>query len=183
MKWGQDAKPSKADQPRKLRGGERPGHSHEQLVITVLLIYMALLGVVGFGAWVYKTHVAADSNLGTAGELFFIMAGLSLVATGLWLFFDLRTPILLVNGASAVAMLVLALDAPVFVAMLVTSLFGVYAGLDRLDLHPKDRWTCVVLALVIGLALGQLGLALFIPVAIAAGIVPEFDFGRQAEGE
>src|SRR5512142_721204 len=99
LKWGKDAQPSKADQPRKPRGSERPGHSHEQVVITALLVYLALLCVIGFGAWVYRAPVGSEANLNTAGTLFFAIAAISLIATALWLLLDLRTPILLVNGA------------------------------------------------------------------------------------
>ncbi len=182
IKWGKDAQPSKADQPRKPRGSERPGHSHEQVVITALLVYLALLCVIGFGAWVYRAPVGSEANLNTAGTLFFAIAAVSLIATALWLLLDLRTPILLGNGAGSVMMLVLGFSSPVFFVVFVTALFGVYAGLNRLELHPRDRWTCVVVSIVFAIALGQLGLLLFIPVAIAAGIVPEFDFG-PAEGE
>jgi hypothetical protein len=109
----------------------------------------------------------------------FALDAAMVVSIGLWLFLDLRTPILLVSGASSVAMIVVGLASPVFLLLLPTALCGVWAGLSGLHLHRRDRWAAVVIAVVLALALGTIGMLLFAPVALAAALVPELDFGDR----
>ena len=179
LKWGRgEEKPSPADRPRKPRGSERPGHARENLVITAILIFVAAMAVLAVGTW--GTTPPADStvDLKAAGTLLFGTAVAMLVSMGLWLFLDLRTPILIVAGASSIGMLVLGLASPVFLVLLPTALAGVWAGLSALGRHPRDRWTAVAIAVVLSLLLGKVGTLLFAPVAIAAALIPMLDLGE-----
>ena len=179
INWGRGEKPSKADVPRKPRGSERAGHAHENAVITVLLIFIAVTSVIGFAALDAKTTGTAAASLSAAGTAMFATAVAMLVSVGLWLFLDLRTPLLLVAGGSAIMYLVLALASPVFLILVPMALFGFWTALSAIDRHPIDRWTAVVLAVLLSLALGRIGLLLFVPVALGAAFVPMFDFGAE----
>lgn len=181
LKWGRDTEPSKADSPRKPRGSERPGHAHEQLILTVTLIFIAAAGVLGFATWNVNSADVSSTDaqaLHDAGVLIFGTAGLMIASLGLWLFLDLRTPILLVAGASLVAMIFLGFAAPVFWLVAPTAAVAFWAGLSALDRHPIDRWTAVAIAVLLALALGSTGLLLFVPVALFAALVPMLEFGE-----
>ncbi len=182
LKWGREEKPSQADGPRKLRGSERPGHSHENVVITAVLIFVAAVAVLAVGTWGARPAGGSTADLSAAGTLLFATAVAMLLSMGLWLFLDLRTPILIVAGASSVGMLVLGLASPVFIVLLPTALAGVWAGLSALGRHPRDRWTAVVIAVVLSLILGRVGTLLFAPVAIAAALIPMLEFGDAGSG-
>jgi hypothetical protein len=184
LNWGKDARPSKADLPRKPRGSERPGHAHEQLVLTVTLIFIAAAGVLGFASWSVNDADISSADiqaLKDAGVLIFGTAGAMLVSLGLWLFLDLRTPMLLISGGATVAMLVLGFSAPVFWLVAPTAMVAFWAGLSALDRHPVDRWTAVALAVVLALVLGSTGLLLFAPVALFVALVPMLEFGDPEE--
>jgi hypothetical protein len=185
LNWGKEPKPSKADLPRRPRGSERPGHAHEQLILTVTLIFIAAAGVLGFASWSANSAEVSSTDaqaLQNAGILIFATAGLMIVSLGLWLFLDLRTPILLVAGASLVAMVVLGFSAPIFWLIAPTAAVAFWAGLSALDRHPVDRWTAVVLAGILALVLGSTGMLLFLPVALFAALVPMLEFG-EPEGD
>ena len=170
LKWGRDTEPSDPDLPRKPRGSERPGHTHEQLILTVTLIFIAAAGVLGFATWNVNSADVSSTDaqaLHNAGVLIFGTAGLMIVSLGLWLFLDLRTPILLVAGASLVAMILLGFAAPVFWLVAPTAAVAFWAG-----------WTAVVIAVLLALALGSTGLLLFVPVALFAALVPMLQFGE-----
>jgi hypothetical protein len=181
LKWGREPTPSQADLPRKPRGSERPGHAHEQLILTVTLIFIAAAGILGFASWSANSAELSSTDaqaLQNAGVLIFGTAGLMIVSLGLWLFLDLRTPILLVAGPSLVAMIVLGFSAPVFWLVAPTAAVAFWAGLSALDRHPVDRWTAVVLSVLLAFALGSTGMLLFVPVALFAALVPMLDFGE-----
>jgi hypothetical protein len=181
LNWGKESKPSQADRPRKPRGSERPGHAHEQLVLTITLIFIAALAVLGFASWNVDTAEVSASDaraLHDAGALLFGTVGLMIVSVGLWLFLDLRTRILLVGGASSVAMIVLGFSAPIFWLVTPTAVAAFWAGLSAVDKHPVDRWTAVVVAALLGVALGSTGLLLLAPVALFVAFVPMLEFGE-----
>lgn len=184
LNWGKEPKPSQADLPRKLRGSERPGHAHEGLIVTATLALVAALGVLGFASWnIDVTDVGATDAqaLGNAGTVLFATAGATLVALGLWLFLDLRTPLLLVGGGSTVAMVLGGFVSPIFWLVAPAAFAGFWGGLSALEKHPRDRWLAVALAALLGLALGRVGLLVLAPVALAAALVPELEFGERKE--
>jgi hypothetical protein len=186
LKWGKDAQRSKADLPRKPRGGERPGHAHEQVLLTGVVILIGAFGVLGFASWnvdAADVTVGDASALGKAGLLIFGTAALLVVSLGLWLFLDIRTPLLLIGGATSVVMVVVGLQAPVFWLLAPFAFCGFWAGLSALEKHPRDRWTAVVVAMVLSIGLGRIGALVFAPVALAATFVPMLEFGDSDESE
>lgn len=179
MKWGREAgaESADADRPRKPRGSQRPGHSRENLVMTALLLFVAATGALGFATWSVKVPGADPGSIAAAGNLMFIVAAGMLVSVGLWLFLDLRTPLLIVSGGSSVLMIVAGLVSPIFLVILPTALIGFWAGMSALGSHPRDRWATVIAAAVLSVTLGRYGILLFAPVALAAALVPMLDFG------
>lgn len=184
IEWGRGTAPGEADKPRKPRGSERPGHAHEGLAMTGMFIFMVAAVILGVAAWSYQPGdvAAADAaDLTAAGVLLFGAAALMLVSLGLWLLLDLRTPILLVGGASTMTMVLAGFASPVFWLLAPTAFAAVWAGLSALGRHPVDRWTVVAVALLLGVALGSIGLVLLAPVALAAALVPLLQFGESSE--
>ena len=186
MKWGRDAG-SKVESPddalRKPRGSQRPGHSRENLVMTALLLFVAATGALGFATWSVKVPGADPGSIAAAGNLMFIVAAGMLVSVGLWLFLDLRTPLLIVSGGSSIFMIVAGIASPIFLVILPTALVGFWAGMSKLGLHSRDRWATVIVAVVLSILLGRYGILLFAPVALAAALVPMLQFGEDEVAE
>ncbi len=172
-----------ADKPRRLRGSERPGHEHENTLVIGMLVAVAALAALAFAWWVAPYQPGGGDGL-TPEQLavfLFAIAVLLLVAMALWLFFDFRTPILIMSGPIVVGLVLGSAGSPLVLVILPAGLCFAWAGLAALGRHPIDRWVAVVVAVVLTIAFGSFGILAFSPVAIVAALVPMLRFGPEEE--
>lgn len=172
-----------ADKPRKLRGSERPGHEHENALVIGMLVAVAALAALAFAWWIAPYEPGGGDGLTPEqlGVFLFAVAVLLLVAMALWLFFDFRTPILIMSGPIVVGLILGSAGSPLVLVILPGGLCFAWAGLAALDRHRIDRWVAVVVAVVLTIAFGSFGILAFSPVAIVAALVPMLRFGPEEE--